>query len=374
MGIRTYPPSLAHFEPHTSHHHLRSPFRKATLFEFVFSTPHLYENSLRGIADQESPPTESLTKMGSSNIQASLLTVLRRLFLWLLKGRPNPTRYISGYLRRLCIWLNTWRTKQKPPLGPSTSNSDDNTPKTTHTPYTIVKNGDTISLDGIAASLYPFSNGNIRNTSRSSVRSGHNPSVQSRNASRSSRGPGSLMSRRSAANSYYALPQPNSNPRTHPIPRRQWSSSMPHLQTETVPDRDGSIEIEVTSPISPGNHSQNSLDILPNSQPFSYEPNVETVGSPTHYDQTTFEVPPSPVSTNTHDLSRSNDHGALSYRSHARSHRSTSRLSGSSTEERYIRPTFPYETRRYTHRTKLYALRFFVRIGCMLMNRLIDRK
>ncbi|KAF5311160.1 hypothetical protein D9619_008039 [Psilocybe cf. subviscida] len=290
-------------------------------------------------------------QMGSANIPASSLSVLRRLFLWVFKGRPYLIRYFSGYLRPLFLWLKTWWTK--PPHDPSNPNCDASTPKTTtDTPYTVVKNGKTISLDGIAASLYPFSNGNIRNTSRSSVRSSQNPSVQSRNASRSR--PGSLMSRRTAANSYHVLPSPNlhSDPlatrsHLHPTPRRQWSTSMPQLQTDNDPDPEGSIDIEVTSPISPGNHSQDSLHIPPNSLPFSYEPNVS---SPTYYDQTTHEIPPSPVATNN---PRSTDQDEHSYRSHTQSHRSISRLSGSSTEERYIRPTFPNESKRYTERTRL---------------------
>ncbi|KAF5315401.1 hypothetical protein D9619_007315 [Psilocybe cf. subviscida] len=149
------------------------------------------------------------------------------------------------------------------------------------------------------------------------------------------------MSWRSAANSDYELPLSNPNLKPlcthlHPCPtsHRQWSASMPHLHTETDSDDAGSIDIEV---VSPGIHSQNSLHIPQNLQPFSYEPHFDTAHSSTQYYQTVFEIPASLTLTNTHD-------GECSLSEHP-------------TATRYIRPVFPTETQRYTARTRLSKMK-----------------
>ncbi|KAF5315402.1 hypothetical protein D9619_007314 [Psilocybe cf. subviscida] len=300
------------------------------------------------LSTRKAPPSQ-----GAASQKSASYTAIHQL-----PGCLISIRYFFAYLCRLWLWLKSRSLRLKLPHNqhnPSIADSGANTPKTTTTTqYTIMKNGVTISLSGITTSLYPFSK---RNTSRSSARSSRSHSVKSRKASQSSGRSGSLMSRRSAADSYYELPlsnleSPSTRPHLYSNPRRQWSTSMPQLHTRNGLDRDGSTDIEVTSPIlGHRNHSQNSLDILPNSQPFSYVPDDGTVISPTHFDQTSFEMLPSPVPMNAHNLSRSNDHGERSYR------RPTYSPPEPSFELRYIRTAFPSETRRYTMRTRLPKMR-----------------
>ncbi|KAF8960344.1 hypothetical protein BDZ97DRAFT_1922248 [Flammula alnicola] len=209
--------------------------------------------------------------------------------------------------------------------------------------YTITRTGDTISLEGVSPSLYPFSSGGIRNTSRSSIRSGQNLSTRSRNASRSSRHPESNYSH-SAAGSTFELDafHPTRHRPVHFRPRRQYSTSAPdllhpydvhpsrHRSPPRSHRRSPSPVIEVTSPIevnSPGHISQTSLHIPSTSRgssPQSYnQPITEETIEGNSWNNITAEVIPLP--------------------------------SGQSSinEGSGITPVVPNQTKRYERRTKM---------------------
>jgi hypothetical protein len=210
-----------------------------------------------------------------------LILALRRRLLRILKPQCVE-RALTRILRRLAVLWRLFRSKlyclpkriDKPPKDELTTPKDHvEGASSDQKPYTIIRHGDTISLDKASFSLsYPFSSNGIRNTSRSSVRLGDS---QSRSHSRSSqhpesnyapsiRGPGSV----------YDLPL---NPTPIPSgtfsrnPQRQMSSSLPDLhipydrfrsgypipnssrQEQYTPKPDSptsEVGIEVTSPIS----------------------------------------------------------------------------------------------------------------------------
>lgn len=293
--------------------------------------------------------------MGPRDIKAPLLLGLRRLLSWIFKYCPKLLGHLSGYLGCLCSWLKACSTKPTPPCISPNPGSSGAIHKTT-TPYSIVRNGNTLRLDGIAQSLYPFSTGGIRNTSRSSIRSSYSAhsrsySPRSRRASVQSRDSRPLHRRHRSSESRMPSPHsdnaslrdPDSNPMVSQQPhisRRQRSTSMPNVQTANRGDNIA-INVQPEMPLISGQHS---FQI----SPISFASNAETMSISEKSDPTTLESHQNHVSTRAQYLSHSNDHA----------NRSPNRLSESSTEERHIQPVFPDETARYTHRTKMHVLHF----------------
>jgi hypothetical protein len=125
-----------------------------------------------------------------------LILALCRRLLRILK--PQCVRALTGILRRLAVLWRLFCSKLYSPSKridkPGPPKDELTTPKdhvegasSDQKPYTIIRHGDTISLDKASFSLsYPFSSNGIRNTSRSSVRL---EDPQSRSHSRSSQHP-----------------------------------------------------------------------------------------------------------------------------------------------------------------------------------------
>ena len=212
-----------------------------------------------------------------------LFFALRRLLLHLFKPlRGLIPRALRRILRRLAFIWSILRTKlgfrQKRIDKPPSSQDDESkllkarkdSTQSKHTgqteisrlesgstPYTLVEQGDIISLDDVAFSAYPFP-GNIRATRSThslsnSHRSGNNLSISINNASRSSQHLGSEHSVRSGksnhSNSRYSHGR-TSPYQHHPgrnIPRWQETIPTPHRQpTMSTPN------LEVISPIEEG--------------------------------------------------------------------------------------------------------------------------
>ncbi|KAF8190442.1 hypothetical protein BJ912DRAFT_322691 [Pholiota molesta] len=211
-----------------------------------------------------------------------LILALRRRLLRILKPQCVE-RALTGILRRLAVLWRLFRSKlyflpkriDKPPKDELTTPKDHvEGASSDQKPYTIIRHGDTISLDEASFSLsYPFSSNGIRNTSRSSVIRLGDP--ESRSHSRSSQHPESnYVPSIRGPGSVYDLPL---NPTPIPSgtfsrnPQRQMSSSLQDLhipgypianssrqeQYTPKPDSPNSeVGIEVTSPTSLENENE----------------------------------------------------------------------------------------------------------------------
>lgn len=187
-----------------------------------------------------------------------LLLVLRRL----LFGKPILRNVLQRLLHRLAFFWSllrpTWRlggVSRSAPDKPPSDKPPDGPPILPPTTF-ITNDENTISLDDISCSLYPYaypprnisrsshnlgiqasrSSHNLAIASRHASRSSHNLAIASRNASRSSHnlaqesvfGPDSL--RADSVNEYTITYQSPSDPSNSPTsPRPGYSFSSPHL-------------------------------------------------------------------------------------------------------------------------------------------------
>ena len=267
-----------------------------------------------------------LSDMGSalSPLRTQLIA-LRRLLLCIL-NRKCIRSALTGLVRRLALCVVYLREKlfdkrridSTPGKTIGSANDDDKTAHRDEPAYTIVRNGEIISLSGTAPSLYPYSSSGIRNT-RSPARSGQ-PGTRNSSRNRGSEtasvagstwelplnptGPPSRPPSRnrgsdtnSFANSTYGrtlnpVTPPSRPPSRRRNPRRQFSTSLPDLNNSTLhridtdnlswvpwtPHRSPppGIGIELASPIedrpmwdSSGSelHAQFPSDPIPSEQP-----------------------------------------------------------------------------------------------------------
>lgn len=229
-----------------------------------------------------------------------LFLALRRLLLHLFKALRSPIpRALRRILARLAFIWSILRTKlgfrQKGIDKPPSSSQDDESrtskagkdrtqskyheqaeisrSESESTSYTLVEQGEIISLDDVAFSAYPFP-GNIRatrstNSLANSHRSGHNLALSVNNASRSSQHLGSEHSHHSRNSNYSnsvhshdrTTTSPHLNKPSRDYPGWHQSTPVPHRQhTISTPNI-----VEVISPIedmSPtGNGEVDSLRI-----------------------------------------------------------------------------------------------------------------
>ncbi|KDR80111.1 hypothetical protein GALMADRAFT_136654 [Galerina marginata CBS 339.88] len=220
-----------------------------------------------------------------------LLAQIRLYLRQILKGGVH-TKALTQLLRRLVFWWSflrsRWKTWRKPPERIEKPPSSDAVdlgrglepheeleervihPDPTHAAghYTINSNGEVVSLDNVAPSLYPYSGTGIRDASRSSQnlhvsRSAHNLAITTRIASRSSQHIGGSE----YANSMYSVSEADDPEQNDPItitveptspksptPDRKYSASLPqfpHHHAEYSQHRSSSPIIrqpEVSSP------------------------------------------------------------------------------------------------------------------------------
>jgi len=228
-----------------------------------------------------------------------LLLALHRLLAAVSNPKHIP-RALAAILHRLLIWWTNFRSKWRiwqkkkalpttPTCGPpkihlnepkavgsvddqekeKESGGGNTTPpqlRSEHipssSPYDILDNGESVSLDDVACSLHPYSN-KSKGASRSSLRlakASHHLDIVARNASRSSQNLDSHYSHSIRSGSEappcsddghgYTIGIEPSSPRL-PAPRRQFSTSLPDLQTHSpisIPRALASPSIEVVSP------------------------------------------------------------------------------------------------------------------------------
>jgi hypothetical protein len=234
-------------------------FSKGANFEGLF---YAIRNHLSSLSDAAANAQLFLMLVLSLH---KLLLVLRRL----LFGKPIIRNVLQRLLRRLAFFWSllrpTWRlggvsrsTSDKPPSDKPPDDSPILPPTTfiTNDENTTSLDKNTISLDDISCSLYPYaypprnisrsshnlgiqasrSSHNLAIASRHASRSSHNLAIASRNASRSSHnlapesvfGPDSLGAE--SVNEYTITYQSPSDPSNSPTsPRPGYSLSSPHL-------------------------------------------------------------------------------------------------------------------------------------------------
>ncbi|KAF9485036.1 hypothetical protein BDN70DRAFT_927827 [Pholiota conissans] len=306
-----------------------------------------------------------------------LLRFLHALHRWLLRTYKLQFvgQVLSGVLRRLVLLGRLLRSKlrlstkgnDKLPKGELATGKDDGKNATTdQVSYTVIRHGDTISLDKASFSMYPFSSGGIRSTSRASRRQG---SSRSRSESRSSHHPESNYSH-SNIGSVFELP-------LHPVRtpsgrnrRRQFSTSMPDIHSPITGRPRGDwlhsqprsslpeLEINLASLVRSASAGyQNDYMIRYQYPPRSDQPDSNLPYSPLSSPRSAIEMEPiSPISpfAEVNSPASINQTGlrapASSGHSQPVSQPLNTNRSGEETHE--IRPVLPEDTRRYARRTR----------------------
>lgn len=324
---------------------------------------------------------------------------LQRLLLLIVN--PKFLRAVlTGLVRRLALWAISLRSKlfhrrkiDKPSdKSIECSNDDDKTTQRSDTPaYTMVRNGETVSLSGAMPSLYPYSSDGIRSP-RVAARSGH---PQTRNSSRNRESDAISFAGSTWELTLNPIGPPSRPPSRLRAPQRQFSTSLPDLNDSArhrtdsdnaswLPPPPGppDIVIELTSPMLEGHPTWNSNDSeahvqfprhitspspseqLAYSSPCPSPPptiRVEVISpsevtSPINLSQTSLNIPsepsnvatPRPISPSASDSHDSSSGAILDVVPLG------SLLSRNSEPEVHIiKAVLPEETRRYARRTRM---------------------
>ncbi|KAF9475279.1 hypothetical protein BDN70DRAFT_924099 [Pholiota conissans] len=324
-------------------------------------------------------PSIQELRIVSMAVTSPVLRLLQDLHRWLLRIRLYRPQFagklLAGLFRRFKLLWRFFHSKlmkgnnniDGPPKGKSTNITDVDERKVT---YTVIQQGETISLDKSSFSLYPFSSDGIRSASRSSLRLGD---LQSRSVSRTSHRSGSNYSR-SVNGSIYDLSSNSvlASPANSP---GQFSIPLPNIESPVRPHSPlPEIVIELASPVGPDLHDEFVIDdqhssgsnhptlAVPN-HPYSpscspppailnadalgFHINGTGIGSSGNNSRTSFRIPSPVLSTPHFQLSKTNITPP-----NIASEITSLETSNISDENHTIRPVLPEETLRYTRRTR----------------------
>ncbi|KDR80110.1 hypothetical protein GALMADRAFT_242351 [Galerina marginata CBS 339.88] len=321
-----------------------------------------------------------------------LLVQIRQYFLRILKDGTSRPQAPVQLLRRLAAWWSffhiRWKSWRKPSRGLETSPSSDaagfrkgsgpvepskeqaqkSELSDIGSAYTLNPNGETISLDKVACSLYPFDAGGIRSASRSShnlrlAREAHDLTIANRNTSRSSRRLGSEYSRSALSISSNGDPESYTftiRSPTSPAPARQYSISLPQL-----PRNDHEIPTLATNQRPDLSFPLESCAIEDPSPTSNYIPitHLPEVDSP-EIDASSMEIPSSQLGLEQIEISSSRSSSPFSI-SHHSDNNSLHEINATSAgvyrlpatpvylEDPRILPVMPAASQRYTRKPRI---------------------